>query len=110
MISIKGNHISITKGDTGGIVFPFKQKCKAFNLNGWTVRFIVKQKGQPDSSAIMDFEQEIDQDIDTIAFALTTEDTDQTPKDYDWALRITKDEDVQTVAEGIFSITQGVYQ
>jgi hypothetical protein len=109
MIDILGNHISITKGDTGSIVLPFKQKCKNFNLNGWTVRFIVKQKGESDDAAIIDMQETIESDLHILGIYLTSENTDHEPKDYDWAVRITKGEEVQTVAEGIFTIVQGVY-
>lgn len=109
MISINGNHISITKGDTGAILLPFKQKCKSFNLNGWTVEFIVKQKGQADSSAIISLSQTISTDISQVGINLTETNTSHPAKDYDWAVRITKGSDVQTCAEGIFTIVQGVY-
>lgn len=109
MITLKGNHISITKGDSGTITFPFKQKCKDFDINGYTVRFIIKQKGEDDSEAIFDTSLTIDEPTTRLSFAITTTLTSNTPKDYDYALRISKDGEVQTVAEGIFSIVQGVF-
>ena len=109
MITIKGNHISITKGDSGRITFPFKQKCKPFDVNGYTVRFIIKQKGEEDSEAIFDTSLTIEEPTTQLTFAITTTLTANAPKDYDFALRISKDDEVQTVAEGMFSIVQGVF-
>lgn len=109
MIELKGNHISITKGDSGKVTFPFKQKCKSFDVNGYTVRFIIKQKGEADSEAIYDTSLTITEPTTQLTYAITTTLTSNTPKDYDYALRISKDDEVQTVAEGIFSIVQGVY-
>lgn len=109
MITIKGNHISITKGDSGKITFPFKQKCKPFDVNGYTVRFIIKQKGDEDSEAIFDTVLTIDEPTTQLTYAITTTLTSNPPLDYDFALRISKDNEVQTVAEGIFSIVQGVF-
>lgn len=109
MIDILGNHISVDKGDTGGIVIPFKSKCKDFDLYGWTVRFIVKQKGQPDATAIMDFSETISTHINSVTIYLTAENTSHPAIDYDWAVRITKGTDVYTAEEGIFTIRQGVY-
>lgn len=109
MIELKGNHISVTKGDTGSIYFEFKQKCKPFNLNGWTVNFIVKQKGQPDSTAIITLSNAVSEDISRVLIALSSTNTNNEAKDYDCAVRLTKTGSVLTVFEGIFSIVQGVY-
>lgn len=106
MITLQGNHISITKGDTGLITFDFSQKCKPFNLNGWTVRFIVKQKGSPDSAAIIDSSSTVSTDKTSVAVAIPAQ---SIVGDFDFAIRITKDGAVQTVYEGIFSIVQGVF-
>lgn len=106
MISLKGNHITITKGDTGAVVFNFNQKCKDFNLNGWTVRFIVKQKGQPDTTAIIDSSTTVSTDTASVSIAIPAQ---SEVGDFDFAIRITKDGAIQTVSEGIFSIVQGVF-
>jgi hypothetical protein len=109
MISLKGNHITITKGDTGSISFQFNQKCKPFNLNGWTVNFIVKQKGSPDSTAIISLSSSVTEDITRVVIALDSTNTTHEAKDYDCAVRLTKTGSTLTVFEGIFSIVQGVF-
>lgn len=108
MISLKGNHITITKGDSGSLYFNFKTKCKPFNLNGWTVAFLVKQKGEPDSTAIISLSSTISIDTNQVVIALTTSNTTQDVKTYDCTIRLSKDSDHLTVWEGIFTIEQGV--
>ena len=108
MLSMQGNNIKITKGDTGLIMFVLKQKCKDFNLNGWGVRFIVKQKGEPDSAALLDASAVIEEDTDRVNVAISASNTDRAGS-YDWALRLSKSGAVYTLAEGIFTIEQGVF-
>lgn len=102
--------MAITRGDSGVFIVSFKEKCKPFNLNGYDVTFIVKKKGTPDDTAIITISETIDTDISELGFNLTSDNTTQEVGSYDWAIRIENEDNVQTVAEGIFDIVQGVFE
>ena len=54
-MELKGNNITVVKGDSGFITLNFKEKCKPYDLEGAVVRFIIKKnKEDADSTAILD--------------------------------------------------------
>lgn len=112
MIKLLGNDISITKGDNGVIVFNFKDKCKPFNLDGYTVKFIIKkEKEAPDDTAILSQDLVSQQAKgNSVLVQLTNQFTNREPETFYYGVRIVTSDIVQTVLEGNFSIVQGVFQ
>lgn len=112
MIKLLGNNITITKGDSGFVVFNFKQKCKPFPLDGYTVKFIIKKdKSSPDDTAILS-QDLISQEAkeNSVFVELSSAFTDREPETFYYGVRLVDEGSVQTVIEGNFSIVQGVFK
>lgn len=111
-MELSGNNISVIKGDSGMIVFSFKEKCKDFALDGYTVKFIIKkEKSAPDETALFSQNFTVDKlGNNFITVPVETTLTDRQPDTFYYGLRLVKDTSVHTVLEGNFVIEQGVFE
>lgn len=111
-MELKGNNITVTKGDSGFITLNFKEKCKPYELDGYTVRFIIKKnKEDADSTAILDVSlnpQAVGDSFVSVEIPQTV--TNREPEVFIYGVRLTKGTAVHTVLEGNFEIEQGPFQ
>lgn len=110
-MKIDGCHITISKGDTGVIRFIFSHKKHNIPLGTRQFRLIIKKhKEDSDASAIFDHSKQAANQTDTyIAYAISSDITNNEPGSYFWGLRVIGEGFVSTLQEGIFTIEQGTY-
>lgn len=85
------NKLTIIKGDTASIKCTFTLDGVAINLNGATVFFTVKENlSDPDASAIISKTVTVHDDpTNGITYVdLTSSDTNKTPNEYYWDLKL----------------------
>lgn len=110
-MTIDGCHISINKGDTGVIRFTFSHKKQKVEVGQRYFRLIIKKhKEDADASAIFDESKQGANITDNfIAYAISSNTTDNEPGSYFWGLRVFGEGFVNTIKEGIFTIDRGTY-
>lgn len=111
-MELKGNNITVVKGDSGFITLNFKEKCKPYDLEGAEVRFIIKKaKEDADSTAILDVSLNPQAKGDSFVLVEIPESvTNREPEVFIYGVRLTKGTAVHTVLEGNFAIEQGPFQ
>ncbi len=110
-MQLKGNNISVIKGDSGFLVFRFFERCKPFALDGYEIKFIVKkEKDAPDATAVLAQDLTLEEaGANTVSVALSAQFTSREPDTFFYGVRLIKDGVVQTVLEGNLTIEQGVF-
>lgn len=110
-MKIDGSHISINKGDTGVIRFVFSHKKQNVEVGSRYFRFIIKKnKEDSDSSAIMDVSKQGSATTDNyIAFAISSDISNNEAGSYFWGLRVFSSGYVDTLKEGLFTIDRGTF-
>ena len=110
-MELKGNNITITKGDSGFITLNFKEKCKPYDLEGAVVRFIIKKnKEDADSTAILDVSLNQQEGDSFVLVEIPESVTNREPETFIYGVRLIKGTAVHTVLEGNFTIEQGPFQ
>lgn len=110
-MELKGNNITVVKGDSGFITLNFKEKCKPYDLEGAVVRFIIKKnKEDADSTAILDVSLNPQEGDSFVLVEITESVTNREPEVFIYGVRLIKGTAVHTVLEGNFEIEQGPFQ
>lgn len=110
-MELKGNNITVVKGDSGFITLNFKEKCKPYDLEGAVVRFIIKKnKEDADSTAILDVSLNPQEGDSFVLVEIPESVTNREPEVFIYGVRLTKGTAVHTVLEGNFEIEQGPFQ
>lgn len=110
-MELKGNNITVVKGDSGFITLNFKEKCKPYDLEGAVVRFIIKKnKEDADSTAILDVSLNPKEGDSFVLVEIPERVTNREPEVFIYGVRLIKGTAVHTVLEGNFEIEQGPFQ
>ena len=110
-MELKGNNITVVKGDSGFITLNFKEKCKPYDLEGAVVRFIIKKnKEDADSTAILDVSLNPQVGDSFVLVEIPESVTNREPEVFIYGVRLIKGTAVHTVLEGNFEIEQGPFQ